>query len=236
MSFSPPKILVTLHLPRGGTMSPGPRRNFQNMGFHFLTPIFHFLSKPKPNEKLVACSMKTHTWTQKNTFDKNPKNFLRQITISQLILSKLSFDKKYWLNFLELPFSNRHRRPETRPDLPPEKFFPLNGYLALVCTCPERILSPEEKVICLPLAVSILVQLPFTIALQHFKSALGYSTRGCRVERECVGYPSAPPSNCQPPTAQKCARLSSFTGRRIMRRSGVGIQCRQFVEVADSRG
>ena len=66
--------------PRGGTMSPGPRRNFRNMGFHFLTPIFHFLSNLEPNEKLVAYSMITHTWTQKTTFDKNPKNFLRQIS------------------------------------------------------------------------------------------------------------------------------------------------------------
>ena len=67
-SFSPPKILVTLHLPWGRTMSPGPQRNFRNMGFHFLTPIFHFLPKPKPNEKLVSYSMKTCTWTQKNLF------------------------------------------------------------------------------------------------------------------------------------------------------------------------
>jgi hypothetical protein len=177
-------------------MSPGPRRIFRNMGFHFLTPIFHFLSKPEPNEKLVSYSMKTHTWTWKTTFDKNPKKFRRQITISQLSLSKLSFDKKYWLNFLELPFSNRHRRPKTRPDIPSKKFFPLTRYLASVCICPERILRPEAKVISLPLVVSILAQLPFTVALQHFKSALGYPTGGCRVERECLGYPSSPPSNC----------------------------------------
>ena len=110
------------------------------MGFHFLTPIFHFLSKLKPNEKLVSYSMKTHTWTQKTTFDKNPKKFLRQITISQL-----SFDKKYWLNFLELPFSNRHWRPETRPNILLKKFFPLSGYLASVCICPKQIPSPEAK-------------------------------------------------------------------------------------------
>jgi hypothetical protein len=60
-SFSPPEILVTIHLPQGGTMSSGPRRNFQNMGFHFLTPIFHFLLKPEPNAKLVSYSMKTRT-------------------------------------------------------------------------------------------------------------------------------------------------------------------------------
>ena len=166
-------------------MSAGPRRNFRNMGFHFLTPIFHFLSKSKPNEKLVAYSMKTRTWTRKTTFDKNPKNFLRQIANTQLSLSKLSFDKKYWLNFLELPFSSKHQRLETRPNILLKKFFPLTRYLASICICSKRIPSPEAKVISLPLPVSILVQLSFTVALQHFKSALGYPTGGCRVEREC---------------------------------------------------
>ena len=97
-------------------------------------------------------------------------------------------------------------------------------------------MSTEEKVISLPLPVSILAQLPFTVALQHFKSALGYPTGGCRIERECVGYPSAPPSNCQTTWKPKCARLSSFMGRRVPGRPGVGIQCRQFVEVVDSWG
>lgn len=217
-------------------MSPRPRRNFRSMGFHFLTPIFHFLSKPEPNAKLVAYSMKTRTWTRKTTIDKNPKKNLRQITISQLSLSKLSFDKKYWLNFLEFPFSNRHQRPETRLDLLPKTFFPITRYLASVCICPKQILSLEAKVISLPLAVNILAQLPFTVTLQHFKSALGYPTGGCRVEREHVGYPSAPPSNFHPPANWKCARPRGFTGRRILGRPGVGIQCRQFMEVADSWG
>ena len=66
-------ILVTLHLPRGGTVSPGPQRNFWNMGFHFLTPIFNFLSKPEPNARLVVYSMITSTWARKTHFDKNPK-------------------------------------------------------------------------------------------------------------------------------------------------------------------
>ena len=217
-------------------MSPGPRRNFRNMGFHFLTPIFHFLSKPEPNEKLVDYSMKTRTWTKKTTFSKTPKKILRQITISQLSLSKLSFDKKYLLNFLEWPFSNRHRRPETRPDLPPKTFFPLPGYLNSVCTYLKRILSPGANVISLPQAASILAQLAFTVALQHFKSALGYPTGGCRVERGCVGYPIAPLSNFQPPTIRKCASLRGFTERQIPRRSRNEIQCCQFVEVADSWG
>ena len=114
----PSEILVTLHLPRGGTMSPGPRRNFRNMGFHFLTPIFQFLSKPKPNEKLVAYSMITHTWTQKTHFDKTSKNFRRQNSKTKLSLSKLNFDKKYWLIFWKFPFSNWHPRSKTRPNIP----------------------------------------------------------------------------------------------------------------------
>jgi hypothetical protein len=56
--------------------SPPSRRNheprtpekFSKHGFSFFYPIFHFLSKPKPNEKLVSYSMKTYTWTRKTTF------------------------------------------------------------------------------------------------------------------------------------------------------------------------
>ena len=72
------------------------------------------------------------------------------------------------------------------------------------------------------------------MGLQHFKSVLGYPTRGCRVEREFVAYPSAPSSNYQPPSIQNFARLSSFTGRRILRQPGIRFQCRQSVELADS--
>ena len=61
LSFSPPEILVTLHLPWGGTMSSG----------------------PELNAKMVDYSMKTRTWTRKTTFDKNPKNFLRKIAKNQ---------------------------------------------------------------------------------------------------------------------------------------------------------
>ena len=94
------EILVTLHLPRGETMSPGPRRNFRNMGFHFSTPIFHFLSKPEPNPKLVAYSMITHTWNRKTHFDKTSKKSLRQNSKTKFSLSKL--------NFWKLPCSSRH--------------------------------------------------------------------------------------------------------------------------------
>ena len=140
---------MTLHLPRGETISPGPRRNFRNMGFHFLTAIFHFLLKPEPNEKLVAYSMITHTWTQKTNFDKNPKKILRQNAKTQLSLSKLSFDNKYWLNFLEFPFSSRHWSTKKRTDLLPKIFFPLSGYLASICIQPKQIPTPESKVISL---------------------------------------------------------------------------------------
>ena len=135
---------------------------------------------------------------------------------------------------MELPFSNRHQRPNTRLDLPPKKFFPLPGYLSSVCTYSERIPSPRAKVISFPQGASILAQLSFTVALQHFKSVLGYPTNGCSVEGGGVGYPSTPLSNFQPTIERKCARLSSFTGRWIPEQSGVGIQCRQFVEVTDS--
>ena len=100
-----------------------PRRNFWNMGFHFLTPIFHFLLKPEPNARLVSYSMITHTWSWKTHFDKNWKKILTQNAKTQLSLSKLSFDKKYWLNFLKLPLSSRHRRPKTRNDLPYKRIF-----------------------------------------------------------------------------------------------------------------
>ena len=155
---------------------------------------------------------------------------------TQLSLSKLSFEKKYWLNFLELPFSSRHRRPETRPDLPPKRFFPLTGYLASVCIWPEQISTPESKVISLPGSANILAHLGLIVSLQHLENALGYPKSGCRVERGGLGYPSAPLSNCQPTAERNCTRLSDFTGRWVLGRLGVGFRCRQFVEVAGSWG
>ena len=155
---------------------------------------------------------------------------------TQLSLSKLSFDKKYWLNFLEFSFSSRHQRPETKPNLLPKIFFPLTGYLASVCIRLEWIPIPESKFISLPRAASILAHLGLTVALQHLESALGYPTVGCRVERRCVGYPSAPLSNYYPTTKKKCARPGGFIGRSVPEWPGVGIQCCQFVKVADSRG
>ena len=180
--------------------------------------------------------MITHTWTQKINFDKNPKNFQRQNAKTQLSLSKLSFDNKYWLNFLELPFLSRHQRPETRPDFPHKRFFPLTSYLASICIPPEQIPTPESKVISLPVSASVLAHLGLTVNLQHLESALLYPTSGCRVERVGVGYPRVPLSNYQPTIERNCARLSDFTGRWIPRWPGVGFRCRQFVEVVELRG
>ena len=135
-----------------------------------------------------------------------------------------------------MPFSSRHRRPKTRPDFIPRIFFPLIGYLSSVFIWPEWISRPESKVISLPRAASILVHLGLTVALQHLESVLGYPIVGCRVERRCVGYLIAPLSNCHLTAKKKCARPGSFTRRSVSGRLGVGIQCRQFVEVADSQG
>ena len=137
---------------------------------------------------------------------------------------------------MEFPFSSRHQRPKTKPDIFPKTFFPLTRYLSLVCTYPERIPRLEAKVISLPRAANILAHLYLTLALQHLESALGYPTVGCRVEIRCVAYPSTPLSNYQPTANRKCARPGGFIGRRVPGRPGVKIQCRQFVEVADSRG
>ena len=151
-------------------------------------------------------------------------------------MSKLSFDKKYWLKFFEFPFSSRCRRPETRPNIPPKIFFPLSRYLASVCIQPEWIPIPESKFISVPRAASILSHLGLSVALQHLESVLGCPTVGCRVERRCVGYPSTLICNYQPTAKKKCARPGGFTDRSVSGWPGVGIRCRQFMEVADSWG
>ena len=102
--------------------SPPPRRNhelgtlekFLKHGFSFFNPNIPLSLEPESNENFVSYSMKTHTWTWKSTFDKNPKKFRRQIANTQLSLSKLSFDKKHWLNFLDFPFSSRQIRDKAR--------------------------------------------------------------------------------------------------------------------------
>ena len=114
---------------------------------------------------------------------------------------------------MEFPFSSRHRRLEPRPDLLPKIFFPLPMYLASICIQPEQILTPESKVISLPVATSILAHLGLTVSLQHLESVLGYPTNAYRVERGSVGYPIAPLSNCQPTAERKCARPGVFKGR-----------------------
>ena len=106
--------------------------------------------------------------------------------------------------------------------------FPQTSYLTSVCTCPEWILSPEAKVISLPLSLGNLAHFSLTMAMQHFKSALGYPTWGFRVERECVGYPSAPPSNYHPTVKRKCARIVQLAGRWLKSDSGVRISSGQM--------
>ena len=214
-------------------MSPGPRRNFRNMGFHFLTPIFHFLSKPEPNARLVDYSMITCTWAWKTHFDKNPKNFWRQNAKTHLSLSKLSFDKKYWLNFWKFPFSSRHPRSKTRPDLLYESSFLLPRYPASVCIWPGQIPTPESIFIQLPASCTILAHFLSAVGWQLERGALGYPTG---VERGGLGYPSALSPHFQPTAERRCARMTNFVGRWVPRAPGIGFRCHQFVRVADSRG
>ena len=155
---------------------------------------------------------------------------------TQLSLSKLSFDKKYWLKFLEFPFSSRHQRPKTRPDLPPKSFFPLTGYLASVCIWPGQIPTPESNFIHLPTSCTILAHLLFVVGWQWGERALGYPADLCRVEGGGVGYPSALSPHCQPTAERKCARETDFARRWVPGTSGIGFRCRQFVTVVDSWG
>ena len=177
--------------------------------------------------------MITHTWAQKTHFNKIPKNFRRQNAKTQLSLSKLSFDKKYWLNFLKFPFSSRHRRPKTRPDLPSKRIFPLSWYLASVCIWPGQILTPESIFIHLPASCTILAHFLSAVGWQWGESALGYPIKPLSTP---VGYPSALSPHCQPTVRQRCARMTNFAGRWVPGALGIGFRCRQFVRVADSQG
>ena len=212
-------------------MSPGPRRNFRNMGFHFLTPIFHFLSKPELNARLVAYSLITHTWAQKTHFDKNPKKFRRQNS-----LSKLSFDKKYWLNFLKFPFSSGNRRPKTRINLSSNGIFPLSRYLSSICIWPWQILTPESNFIHLPASCTILAHLLFTVGWQWGERALGYHIDLYRVEGCVLWFPISLSPHYQPTAERRCARMTDFAGRWAPGALGIGFWCCQFVRVADSQG
>ena len=161
---------------------------------------------------------------------------MNKFTLSQLSLQKRCFDTKCWLNFQELSFSSRYRRPETRPDLTPETKFPLPRHLTCISIYSEWIPTPKAKVISLLQPLRILTHFSIDVGQHHSTSVLGYPTEGWRVEIGGVGYPSAPLSNCQPTLKPRCASLRGFTGRRIPGRPGVRFQCRQFVRVADSWG
>ena len=153
---------------------------------------------------------------------------------TQLSLSKLSFDKKYWLNFLKLPFSSRHQRHKTRPNLLSKSIFPLSRYLASVCIWPGQIPTPESNFIHLPASRTILAHLLFTIGWRWGERVLGYPTDLCRVEGGGVGYPSALSPHCQQIAKRRGARMTNFVGRWVPGAPGIGFRCRQFVRVADS--
>ena len=126
---------------------------------------------------------------------------------TQLSLSKLSFDKKYWLNFWMFPFSSRHPRSKTRLDILYERIFLLPRYPASVCIWLRQIPTPESVFIHLPASCTILAHFLSAVGWQLERGALGYP-RG--VERGGIGYPSAPPSNFQPTTDKECARVTNF--------------------------
>ena len=142
---------------------------------------------------------------------------------TQLSLSKLSFDKKYWLNFWKLPFSSRHLRSKTRLNLPYERNFLLPRYPSSVCIWPGQIPTPESVFIHLPASCTILAHLCLTVGWQWGERALGYPTG---VERGVLGYSSPPLSYCQPTTERKCTRVTNFAGRWVSGAPGIEFWCR----------
>ena len=115
--------------------SPPSRRNhepetpekFSKHGFSFFNPNIPLSLETWTKWKIGCLFHQNPHLNSKNHFWQKSKIFLRKIEKTQLSLSKLSFDKKYWLNFLDLPFSNRHWRPKPRLNLAPEVFFPSEG-------------------------------------------------------------------------------------------------------------
>ena len=81
--------------PSRGNHEPGTPEKFSKHGFSFFNP-----NTPLSLETRTKCKIgflfheNPHLNSKKPLLIKNPKNILRQITISQLSLSKLSFDKK----------------------------------------------------------------------------------------------------------------------------------------------
>ena len=155
-------------------------------------------------------------------------------TLSQLGLQIWVSCPKFWLNFQELPFSNRYQRAKTKTNLTSETKFPLLGHLNCISICPEWIYTPKAKVISLLLSLGILVHFPLTVGLHQLTSVLGYPKRVWKEPGVGVGYPSTPLSNWHPTVKPKCASLSDFTRRWILGRPRVYFQCRQFVRVVDS--
>ena len=149
---------------------PETPKKFSKHGFSFFNPNIPLSLKNQTKWKIGCLFHDNPHLSSKNPFWQKSKKISKlKCKKTQLSLSKLSFDKKYWLNFLELPFSRRNRRPKIRTDLPHKSFFPLTGYLASVCIRPEQIPRPESKIISLPRAASILAHLCLTMTLQHLE-------------------------------------------------------------------
>ena len=162
--------------------SPPPRRNheprtlekFSKHGFSFFNPNIPLSLETRTKWKIVCLFHDNPHLSSKNPFWQNSKNFLRQNANTQLSLSKLSFDKKYWLNFLKLPFSSRHRIPKTRPDILYNRIFLVPRYLSSVCIWPGQILTPESVFIHLPASCTILAHFPSAVGWQWSPGVLGY--------------------------------------------------------------
>ena len=104
--------------------SPPPRRNheprtpkkFSKHGFSFFHPNIQLSVETRTKCKIGCLFHDNPHLSSKNQFwQKIQKKILRQNAKTQLSLSKLSFDKKYWLKFLEFPFSRRHRDQRQGP-------------------------------------------------------------------------------------------------------------------------
>ena len=139
--------------------SPPPRRNhepgtpekFSKHGFSFFNPNIPLSLETRTKRKIGLLFHENPHLNSKNHFwQKSKKNSKANCKKPNLVYQNWVLTKKYWLNFLELPFSSRHQRPETMPNLPPKTFFPLTGYLALVCTYPEWIWVPRQKLLASP--------------------------------------------------------------------------------------
>ena len=180
-------------------MSPRPRRKFWKMGFHFLTPIYHFLSKPDPKHILVSYSRKTLTLPQTPTMSQKPKNFYdmkKKCIVSQLFLQIWVSCTKYSLNFQELSFTHRYTGLETWSNPTSKTKIPLPGHLTSMTTLLKQFSVPGPTFINLPVSQGILAQLSLDVGQHQLQSLLGYPTRAQKERIFVLGYPSATFIHC----------------------------------------